>query len=474
MFGIGTPMMQPIVYTKYLRASILAGILLTILSGVPQAVPAQEYPLLRKYIVAYNLEALSESLENKSYRGEAGILWVRPEIGKSLGLNVFIDQDYEAARTLFEKAEKLFEETEKYLLSNKREKSLGEKVERIATQMLAHRQAIEQAEKKIIAYRARLKNQHDERLNGEVCAKVIDKTLERSLKSTNNKLRDALGHFYNVCRGEKANAYPLTHENVKFVNAVFHNFVKHASPKRLRSFDLDRGAPRTNSNSSSAWKKALGKKATRFAPLLESTLMKYSDKEYPVDPLLFMALMRRESRFDPRAISHVGAAGLTQIMPKTGRDLGMKNIYEPSYFSKAVSLFVQERKKGNRAKETLLKIEKNNALKFATQAHELAKQSLALKGKREKLFARYRKDLLRQKSDDRLKPDLAIKHGFRYFAKMMKEQRGDISLALAAYNAGPHRVKKYKGLPPFEETVVFRNRVLDYYREYLRKVKKAS
>ena len=37
-----------------------------------------------------------------------------------------------------------------------------------------------------------------------------------------------------------------------------------------------------------------------------------------VDPLLFLALVRQESRFDPRAVSYAGALGLTQVMPATG------------------------------------------------------------------------------------------------------------------------------------------------------------
>jgi soluble lytic murein transglycosylase-like protein len=53
----------------------------------------------------------------------------------------------------------------------------------------------------------------------------------------------------------------------------------------------------------------------------------------------------------------------------------------------------------------------------------------------------------------------------------MKEHEGDISLALASYNAGPHRVREYQGIPPFAETVLFRNKVLEYYREYLRKAR---
>jgi len=86
-------------------------------------------------------------------------------------------------------------------------------------------------------------------------------------------------------------------------------------------------------------------------------------------------------------------------------------------------------------------------------------------------YDRYRKELLERGTDDRLQPDKAIEYGLMYFAKLLKDTRGDISLALASYNAGPNRVREFEGIPPYVETVGFRNRILQYYRDYLSKAR---
>ena len=52
-----------------------------------------------------------------------------------------------------------------------------------------------------------------------------------------------------------------------------------------------------------------------------------------------------------------------------------------------------------------------------------------------------------------------IMGGAKYLRQLLDAHEGNIKLTLASYNAGPGNVKRYRGVPPFEET-----------RNYVRKI----
>jgi hypothetical protein len=58
-----------------------------------------------------------------------------------------------------------------------------------------------------------------------------------------------------------------------------------------------------------------------------------------------------------------------------------------------------------------------------------------------------------------------VRGGITYFAKMLDRFNHNIRLALAAYNAGPEAVKKYGGIPPFDETRSYVATILKKYGE---------
>ena len=131
-------------------------------------------------------------------------------------------------------------------------------------------------------------------------------------------------------------------------------------------------------------------------------------KQHGVEVDLVLALVKRESTFNPKAISRNGAVGLLQLMPPTAQGLGLK---VPSY--------------------------KN-----------------------------VRKPTPDPNIDERFHPLKNLDAGVRYLDEMLERYNGDYSLSLAAYNVGPGRVRKNGKLSRSAERHV--GRVLDNYYQYKR------
>ena len=67
-------------------------------------------------------------------------------------------------------------------------------------------------------------------------------------------------------------------------------------------------------------------------------------------------------------------------------------------------------------------------------------------------------------------PENNIEGGVRYLRYLLDIYRGNLTLALAAYNAGERNVAKYNNnVPPFRETQNYIKRVLSYYNSYSRR-----
>lgn len=153
-------------------------------------------------------------------------------------------------------------------------------------------------------------------------------------------------------------------------------------------------------------------------PLLHTKSVFENSQQRHLNPALIFGLVRRESAFDHHAISPVGARGLMQIMPQTGRNIARK--MKEKWRSEVV------------------------------------------------LF----------------NPELNIRYGTSYFSELLNRFDHNFVLAMAAYNAGPHRVERWlpkgKTMPadiwaeiiPYKETRGYVNAVLTYAVIYQKRLDK--
>lgn len=65
-------------------------------------------------------------------------------------------------------------------------------------------------------------------------------------------------------------------------------------------------------------------------------------------------------------------------------------------------------------------------------------------------------------------PEENIRAGCKYLAFLLEKYDGNLSLTVAAYNAGPGAVDEFSGVPPYAETQSYVRRVLDLKRRYER------
>jgi soluble lytic murein transglycosylase-like protein len=111
-------------------------------------------------------------------------------------------------------------------------------------------------------------------------------------------------------------------------------------------------------------------------------------RDFQVPERLLASVIANESAFNAHATSKAGAQGLGQIMPETGKGLGVSDAFDP----------------------------RQNVAGTAS-----------------------------------------------YLAQLLRRFKGDAKLAVAAYNAGPGAVEKYRGVPPFAETVKYVEGVMGLY-----------
>lgn len=152
--------------------------------------------------------------------------------------------------------------------------------------------------------------------------------------------------------------------------------------------DLNSNTTRKSTSKPVGFSDILSEK-TSTSTSMDSIFQKASE-QYNVPANLLKSVAKAESNFNPNVVSHSGAIGVMQLMPKTAEYLGVKDAFD-------------------------------------------AEQN--------------------------------IMGGAKYLSGLIEKYDGNTTLALAAYNAGSGNVAKYGGVPPFQETKNYIEKVMSYTKE---------
>ena len=128
---------------------------------------------------------------------------------------------------------------------------------------------------------------------------------------------------------------------------------------------------------------------TGAGPVDLERLVAEAAERHSLDPALVMAVVGVESGFQAQAVSSKGAQGLMQLMPRTAREMGVADAFDPA---------------------------------------------------------------------------ANLDGGSRYLSSLVARYEGDLTRALAAYNAGMGAVARHGGVPPYAETRRYVQKVLGRYQ----------
>lgn len=158
---------------------------------------------------------------------------------------------------------------------------------------------------------------------------------------------------------------------------------------------------------------------------------------------------------DERYVPFIGSGGATKKKPTSATHAGRPNASIKTQYGAAIEEIAR-----TYALESAL-IHAVVSVESAYNAAALSKKGAA------GLMQLMPETAQRYGVTDRFDPVQNLHGGARYLNDLLKMFNGNLSLTLAAYNAGENNVLKYGNqIPPFQETRNYVPRVLDLYRKY--------